>query len=174
MKIRILIITSFIAAIVLLVSALAFYGVRNYLSDEDRLVSQFKASLESHDYRVMYQGAADMVKLNNSEDEFVRRMTIIEQTLRDYDPDMNFQRDIAEEDLIKSIRRDSEPDRPDDGSLRFVVLRTRTDDKSATVLISWIRNGVQPRLFDLRIRDGISGAVRIQTLAGRPFRPGEE
>lgn len=166
----------FAAISVAIVLSLVGYDVlRSYLSDEDRLVSKFRSDLVSRDFKTMYRDSSDFMKLNVSEEEFSHRMTVVIQTLEEYDPDVDFHRNLELEDFVKKVRNDSDPEHTHDGSTYsvFVYLDVGHAEKTGTISISWIRQGIRPRLFDLSIGDSDKSMTnRITSLAGEPFRAG--
>lgn len=102
-------------------------------------------------------------------------MQIVEQILNEYDPDLNFMRDIPAENSIKEVRRLSEPDNPQDESQRFVIVKLGPEQHRAVIIIDWYRDWFKPRLMDLSIGDdGVSVTNRVMTIAGLPFQPGEK
>ncbi|MGQ0543130.1 MAG: hypothetical protein ACT4O9_15000 [Blastocatellia bacterium] len=160
----------------LLFATVAFYcgylALQGYYSDPDSLVWEFRGAFASREFKPLYQNSSDFMKANVSETEFVRRMTAVAEVLAEYDSEPNLRRNLELEDRIREIRSASgDPDPPE---YSFVILEIGHPEKAAQVHISWVRDGIKPKLFDLSIGDsGVSLTNRINTLAGKPFRSGE-
>ena len=167
----------FISAVVTILglSIMGYLLLVRYQSNENRLISEFRNRLISEDFKVMYADSSDFMKLNVSEDEFARRMIIVTEALREYDPNFDFRRNTELENSIKQVRKSSDPDNQDDDSNHsFVLLETGMPEKRALIQVSWTLSGIKPRLHDLSIGDSkISVTNQINTLAGEPFLAGE-
>jgi hypothetical protein len=167
---------SLILIAALLFVSVAFYvgyrALQGYYSNLDSLVWEFRVALASREFRPMYQNSSDFMKANVSEAEFVRRMTVVAETLAEYDSEPDLRRNVELEERIRQVRSSSGDSDPPEYT--FVILEIGQSEKAARVHISWLRDGIKPKLFDLSIGDsGVSLTNRINTLAGKPFRSGE-
>lgn len=169
----------------LFLSMLGYKIAAHYFSNEDRLIANFQRGLADSDFESMYAESSSFMKVNRTEAEFVERMRVVTEELRQYDPQLRFTRNTELEESMKcpggrpylcalyarDIRRDSDPGGSDgNAGYHLAFLEIGNPDKRATLYISWVGSGIQTRLFDLSLREDGSGVAKIYTLAGEPFR----
>ncbi len=135
---------------------------------ESQLISDFRNQLVRGDFGSMYEHSSTFMKGNVTEAEFAARMTIVAETLRKYDPKLEFQRNVEEENRLKQIRRESDP--AETNGYTFVLLDIGSPEKVARLDVSWVHDGAEQKLFDLSVGDSPSLNNVINTVAGRPFQ----
>ena len=159
-------------AVVLGLSLVAGYlGAVRYFSNQDRLIADFREDILNGSFESMYDASSEFLKRNVTEAEFESRMRVLAATLREYDPELKFERNLEEEKLIRSVRESSERIRSD---APFALVETGQEPRKAMIHIAWIREGLRLKLFDVSVGDSkVSVTNRVNTLAGDPFIAGK-
>jgi hypothetical protein len=94
------------------------------------LVATLTSRLREEKFEQLYDDTWENVRLNVTKQKFVERMKIAVGKMKEIDQDLNFQKDISEEMLLKS----------DSG--RFVSAhKLQKDGKSVLVFFFWDENG---------------------------------
>jgi len=160
-----------IAAVVVLFLIVGYLGVISHLSNEDRLLAEFRQDILNGSFEDMYSASSKFLKGNVTEAEFESRMRDVVAPLKEYDAEIKLRRNVEEEKLIRSVRAGSEAA----GSYEyFALVETGQEPKKAMIHIAWIREGLRLKLFDLSVGDSkVSVTNRINTLAGEPFIAGK-
>jgi hypothetical protein len=146
--------------------ALGYLGVRYYLSSPDRLVSQLQQDLRRGDFDRLYSESSDFMKLNSGRHDFSRRLQIMSDHLKGYDPELNLKRDLKTDELLKNVFDSVEGDRrSDDVAISAQLLVGSVDD--VHIQATWVRDWLEPRLLNISIQDFRQN--RQFHLAGNPF-----
>jgi hypothetical protein len=98
-------------------------------------------------------------------------MNVVNNILQEYDPYLSFRRNVELEGSMQAIRngvaRDLGDEYKGEQGLTFAYLELGRPGKTVSVTLTWQRDLIEPKLFDLSVRDA-DGLV-IGTLAGDPF-----
>ena len=97
-------------------------------ANTDNLVQELTSNLREENFDGLYEQSSDLLHLNVSREQFVRRMKIAVTKLKAIDERLNFQRYREMETGL--------PDTDDSISIR-AVRKLEKGDKSARVLIYW-------------------------------------
>ena len=106
------------------------------------------------------------MKRNTGRNDFSRRLHIMSEHLKGYDPELTFKRDLKTEEMLKTVFESSETDRrSDDIAISVNLIVGSVDD--VHIHATWMRGWLEPRLFNISIQDFRQN--RHFHLAGDPF-----
>ena len=108
-----------------------------YEPNKADLIATLTSRLREEKFEQVYDDAGENVHLNVTEQTFVERMKTAVGKMKAIDPDLNIQKDISEEMLLKS-----------DSLIIVSAHKLQKDGKSALVLFFWDTNG---RFSDLSV-----------------------
>jgi hypothetical protein len=144
------------------VVGLGYFGVRQYLSRPDRLVSRLQEQLRGGDFDRLYTESSDFMKLNTGREDFSRRLRVMSDHLREYDSEITLVRDLETETRLDKVFATT--DTPDP-AISVVLKVDNVED--VYVYATWMDGWLEPKLFNVSIQDFREG--RHMTLAGNPF-----
>jgi hypothetical protein len=106
------------------------YCLVTHKPNKAELIATLTSRLREAKFEQLYDDTGESVHLNVTKQTFVERMRTAVGKMKAIDPDLNLQKDISEEMLLKS-----------DEILIVSAHKLQKDGKSALVLFHWDKNG---------------------------------
>lgn len=120
-----------IALLVIVVSSYLIFSKPS----KEKLIKNLNSQLREEKFEQLYEEAGDGLHLNVTKEKFVQRMEKAVTKLKAIDENLNFQRDIETEEMIKGINGD------DDSFLITAIQKLEKDGKSVLVSFYWTGKG---------------------------------